>query len=141
MAMRFPYKLKQYNHPILPLGGRFVRPRPVVTASLVGPMNTWAGPVLLDTGADDSVFHEDVARSIGLDLTGAPPAHAAVASRGRVPLRYAQVVLRLTDGHEHREWPGWVGFTPVTLVYPCSASPAVSSSSPRCFWATAKKWN
>jgi hypothetical protein len=33
------------------------------------------------------------------------------------PLRYAQVTLRITDGQEYREWPAWVGFTPVKLRY------------------------
>ena len=35
-----------------------------------------------------------------------------------LPVRYARVTLRLTDGHEQREWPAWVGFTPAGLVYP-----------------------
>ncbi len=42
---------------------------------------------------------------------------SGVGSRG-LPLRYAPVTLRLTDGQEFREWPAWVGFTPAALVYP-----------------------
>lgn len=37
---------------------------------------------------------------------------------GRVPIRYAKVKLRLTDGIEFREWTGWVGFTSAALHYP-----------------------
>ena len=32
-----------------------------------------------------------------------------------IALLYAQVILRLTDGQEHREWPAWVGFAPIQM--------------------------
>ncbi len=32
-----------------------------------------------------------------------------------VPVQYAQVTLRITDGREFREWTAWVGFTTVQL--------------------------
>ncbi len=35
-----------------------------------------------------------------------------------IPLRYAEVTLRVTDGQEAREWKGWVGFTPARLYRP-----------------------
>ncbi|HEY7315101.1 MAG TPA: hypothetical protein VH643_37490 [Gemmataceae bacterium] len=35
-----------------------------------------------------------------------------------LPLRYAQVRLRITDGKEQREWPAWVSFTPAKLQLP-----------------------
>jgi hypothetical protein len=35
-----------------------------------------------------------------------------------VPLRYAEVTLRITDGQEHREWQAWVGFTASRLRRP-----------------------
>jgi hypothetical protein len=37
---------------------------------------------------------------------------------GTIPLRYAEIALRLTDGKEQREWRAWVGFTPVRLPIP-----------------------
>lgn len=33
-------------------------------------------------------------------------------------IRYAQVILRVTDGKEQREWPAWVGFTPAKVQSP-----------------------
>ena len=33
-------------------------------------------------------------------------------------VRYAKVTLRITDGHEQREWEGWVGFTSARLHRP-----------------------
>jgi hypothetical protein len=36
----------------------------------------------------------------------------------KLPLRFAEVTLRLTDGHEFREWRGWVGFTSTPLDRP-----------------------
>jgi hypothetical protein len=74
--------------------------------------------VLLDTGADDTVFPDHVARLIGLDLAGAPTGTVSGAGAAGLPVRYAQVTLRLTDGREQREWPAWVGFTPSRLTYP-----------------------
>jgi hypothetical protein len=35
-----------------------------------------------------------------------------------IVLRYAEVVLRISDGQEHREWPARVGFTSAPLHRP-----------------------
>jgi hypothetical protein len=59
-----------------------------------------------------------VAAAIGIDLTNAPASAAVGVGRVRATLRYAEVVLRLTDGREHREWPARVGFTAAPLPRP-----------------------
>ncbi len=73
MSLRFRYKLIPIGHPVLPLGGRWVRPRPLVAVTVVGPASSRAKEALLDTAADDTVFSETLAVQIGLDLTNAPP--------------------------------------------------------------------
>jgi hypothetical protein len=118
MTMRFRYVLRPTANPVIPLGGRFVRPRAIIPVTLVGPTNSWLTEALLDTGADDTVFPERLASLVGVDLTGAPAGVAEVAGRGAVPLRYAQVNLRVADSQEQREWLAWVGFTPVSLRQP-----------------------
>jgi hypothetical protein len=65
----------------------------------------------LDSGSDDTVFPEDLAALLGIDLTTAPSGQMKAANGGKASLLYAQVTLRLTDGVEQREWPAWVGFT------------------------------
>jgi hypothetical protein len=39
-------------------------------------------------------------------------------STSNVPLRYAQVTLRMESQGERREWPAWIGFTPAPLRRP-----------------------
>jgi len=85
---------------------------------VVGPAATVTRRALLDPGADDTVFPESVARLAGIDLTGTPTGAGMGVGRVSLPLRYAQVVLRISDGREHREWPAWVGFTAATLRQP-----------------------
>jgi hypothetical protein len=114
MSLTFAY----HFHPgaaVWPLGGRMGRPRPVVTVGVLGPTGSWTGTALLDTGSDDTVFPEDVAALIGLDLTNAPTGSASGVGMVAAPIRYAEVRLRLTDGNEFREWPARVGFTPTPL--------------------------
>jgi hypothetical protein len=116
--MKFHYRLFRFNRPLLSLGGRFVRPRPVVTVTVVGPAGSWPESALLDTAADDTVFHESLARRAGIDLTGAPTGVATAAGLAGATLAYVQVHMRLTDGKEYREWPAWVGFTSAFLAFP-----------------------
>jgi hypothetical protein len=74
---------------------------------------------LLDIGADDTVFSDVVASHIGIDLFHAPTGGASgVGPMAAVVLRYAEVVLRISDGKEHREWPARVGFTSAPLHRP-----------------------
>jgi len=73
---------------------------------------------LLDIGADDTVFPEAVAVRIGVDLTNAPSGVGEGVGLNSLPLRYAEVTLRIADNQEQREWRGWVAFTPAPLRRP-----------------------
>jgi hypothetical protein len=141
MSLRFPYARVPVATPVFPLGGRRERPRPIVLVSLVGPSDTVLKEALLDTGADDTVFPEQIASQVGVDLTGAPTGQGVGVGGTPLPLRYARVTLRLTDGQEHREWPAWVGFAPIRMNRPYSVSPGVCSSSGRAFSATSRRWS
>ena len=118
MSLLYRYRPIRMGRPVLPLGGRFVRPRPLVPVDIIGPLTTVTRNALLDSGADDTVLPEYVAGVIGLDLSNAPSGIAAGVGSSGVPVRYARVTLRLTDGRELREWLGWVGFTPARMTYP-----------------------
>jgi hypothetical protein len=85
---------------------------------MVGPTGALLRDGLLDTGSDDTVFDEALARSVGLDLTGAPQYRVNLAGRGVVTCRYADVVLRISDGVEEFEWRAAVGFVLVPLRNP-----------------------
>ncbi|HKI30641.1 MAG TPA: hypothetical protein VKA46_02025 [Gemmataceae bacterium] len=115
--MRFPYTPLRTKAPVVSLGGRQERPRPIVTITLIGPTGSRAIEGGLDSHADDTVFPEQYAVQIGIDLTNAPRGTAAGIGQVPVPVKYALVTLRLTDGVEQREWTGWVGFTPVLSRY------------------------
>jgi hypothetical protein len=116
--MRFHYRLDTVSRTVTSLGGRWVRPRPIVAVTVVGPTDSRVRDALLDTGSDDTVFPEELASKIGVDLSSSPAEPATGVSLAVVSLRYAEVTLRLTDGNEQREWRGWVGFMPAKLIYP-----------------------
>jgi hypothetical protein len=118
MSMIFSYAQVRLRRPAHPLGGRMTRPRPLIQVAMVGPLASWADLCLLDTGADDTVFPDSVAAIIGVDLTNAPTGEASGVGLVSTPLRYAQVILRVTDGREFCEWPAWVGFTAAPLRRP-----------------------
>jgi hypothetical protein len=86
----------------------------------MGPTDSRLIEAILDTAADDTVFPEELAGKIGIDLTNAPTGMAEGVGSTAVPVKYVQVTLRLTDaaGRERREWPAWVGFTSAPLPYP-----------------------
>ena len=70
MSLSYRYHLFATAGPVVGLGGRYSRPKPVIPViSVVGPQATRVTDALLDTGADDTVFPESVAAYIGLDLT------------------------------------------------------------------------
>ncbi len=87
------------------------RVKPVIPISLTGSLGTTARDALVDSGADEMVFSESLAALIGVDLALAPIGSAGAANQSAIPGRYAEVILRLSDGHENREWRAWVGFT------------------------------
>ena len=115
MSLRFRYKLFSAGHPIFPLGGRSVRPRPILGVTVIGPTDSRLRDAVLDSAADDTVFAESLAAQIGVDLRNAPVGYASGIGLVRAPVRYAELTLRITDGHEYREWPARVGFTPAAL--------------------------
>jgi hypothetical protein len=116
--MRFLYTPVRVPRSIVSLGGRWVRPRPLVTISLVGPLGAFVEDALLDTAADDTVFPISAATRIGADLTNSPKGEASGVGATPVVVHYALVELRLTDGKEFRRWPAWVGFTAARLKQP-----------------------
>jgi len=118
MTLRFRYKLLPSHQAVASLGGRWVRPRPLVTITLVGPSGVYVGQATLDTGADDTVFPEHAAANLGLDLTNAPTGEASGVGAAPLLVRYAPIELRLTDGREFRRWPAWVGFAGVPFKQP-----------------------
>jgi hypothetical protein len=118
MSLHFPYRTFLLGHSIPSLPGRTARPRSIISVTLIAPGGTAVQNGLLDTGADDTVFPETLAVSLGIDLTNAPTGGGSAATRGAVPLRYAEVTLRIADNQERREWLGWVGFTPARLHWP-----------------------
>ncbi len=118
MTMRFPYRLLPLQQAVVSLGGRWVRPRPLVFVTLIGPSGVFVDRAILDTAADDTVFPDAAAVTAGLDLTNAPTGEASGVDGAPVIVRYAAVELRLTDGREFRRWPAWVGFTAARLKQP-----------------------
>jgi len=118
MTMRFQYARPPARQPVISLGGRWVRPRPLVRVTVVGPSGVYVREALLDTAADDSVFPEIAAAKIGIDLAAAPFGEASGVGGAPVLVHYAAVELRLTDGKEFRRWPAWVGFTAARLKHP-----------------------
>jgi hypothetical protein len=115
MSLRYRYRVFPMPRSIWTLGGRWVRPRPVITVTVVGPTGTAVREGILDPAADDTVFPDAMATILGLDLTNAPLGEASGVGKIPVALRYAEVTLRITDGREQRQWQARVGFTTVPL--------------------------
>lgn len=118
MSLHFPYQLETARHAVVSLGGRWVRPRPVISVTLIGPKGTYVADAQLDPASDDTVFSETVAGRIGLDLSKAPIGRAAGIGMVSIPLRFAQATIRITDGREQREWLAWVAFASARLRRP-----------------------
>ena len=116
--MYFGYELQASRQSIVTLGGRFSRPRPILTVLLRGPFGDYPTDALIDTGSDDCVFPLHIAKRIGIDLTTAPLGSASGVGIASVTLYYTQVTLRIADNHEQREWQAWVGFTSAPLKRP-----------------------
>src|SRR4051794_35855550 len=118
MSLRYRYRLYSLHKSIWSLGGRWVRPRPVIEVTVGGPAGTTVTEGTLDTAADDTVFSEVLATVLGIDLTNAPAGVASGVGKAPVAVRYAEVTLRIADGHEQRQWQARVAFTPVRLKQP-----------------------
>src|SRR5690349_7333088 len=115
--MRFRYTPLRAKAPVVSLGGRQERPRPIVNVMLIGPAGARVIPAGVDSYADDTVFPEQQAALAGIDLTNLPQLTFSGIGQTPVPVRYAQLTLRLTDGKEFREWAAWVGFTPALIKH------------------------
>jgi hypothetical protein len=115
--MRYRYTRHQVPQPIISLKGRMDRPRPVVSVGIAGPKGHAARDAVVDPAADDTVFPQEIATAIGIDLANAPIGGGKGVGNRRVRLRFAEVTLRLTDGKEFREWRSWVGFAAVSMKY------------------------
>src|SRR5258708_2998525 len=116
--MRFRFVLDPMANPVLTLGGRFTRPRPVIPIGLVGPTGAKAVAAPVEPGADGQGFHDTVARDLGIDLTNAPQGAATGLAMNQSAIRYAEVIVRLAQGAERREWRAWVGFTSDPIIRP-----------------------
>jgi hypothetical protein len=118
VSLRFPYQHYSSARPIISLPGRAHRSRPVIAVTLLGPAASLSKDALVDTGADDTIFPENVARTVGIDLSAAPQMTVSALGTNAIPLRLVQVMLRVADANEQREWLAWVGFTPARLRHP-----------------------
>lgn len=118
MSLRFPYHLVPSTRFVVPLGGRSVRPRPIVAVTVTGPSGSRLREALLDTGADDTLFPASVAAHIGIDLSAAPVGFGTGVGAAVVSIRYAEVALRIASPNECREWTAMVGFTSAKLRQP-----------------------
>jgi hypothetical protein len=110
MSIRLLYRKVPTTQPVVTLTGRLDRPRPLTVVAVLGPIGSMPLDATIDSGSDDTVFPEHVAATIGIDLTNAPAGTSTGVSTGSVSVRFAEVVLRIADNHERREWKAWVGF-------------------------------
>ena len=98
MSFRYPYIAIPTSKPVVSLGNRWERPRPLLAIAVINPQDQskwrrYRG--CLDTGSGDTVFHEDTARLLGIDLAHAPTGQAEGTTGAAVTLRYAEVLLQL----------------------------------------------
>lgn len=113
--MKFSYRRPSISQPAWTLGGLTHRPQPVITASIIGPLRTVVRAALIDTGADETVFPADIAIQAGIDLTNAPTWIAHGVGGAMLAVQGAEVVLRITDGVEFREWTARVAFASMAI--------------------------
>jgi predicted aspartyl protease len=118
VSLRFPYKRFKVKDPIPSLAGQRERPRPILAVTLIGPAGSRSEDALLDTGADDTLFPEALATLLGIDLSQAPIRSGAGFGMHAATVRYAEVLLRIADTQEQREWKAQVGFTSAKLRQP-----------------------
>src|SRR5262245_61208147 len=101
--------------PLPHAGGRQYRSRPIIPVAVVGPSNTRVVEALVDSGADDTVFSDQLAVVLGVDLSRAPTITSAGVGGAPLVVRLAEVTLRVADNQEQREWRAWVAFAPIPL--------------------------
>jgi len=111
----FPYLPLPTIRPVISLGGAMVRYRPIVPVRVFGPLGSRLVDGCLDCASDDTIFPTSLARRIGIDLSGAPAGEAQPVGGLVIPLSYAALTLRLSDGFETYEWQATVGFVNLPL--------------------------
>jgi len=110
MTLQFDYRRFSLTSPAIALGGALTRDKPVIPVTVIGPTNSYLVWGLLDPGSDDTVFDEDLAELLGIDLDNAPFADLIGVGGSAIRVRYAPVTFRLWSPHERREWSALVGF-------------------------------
>lgn len=115
LPLRFPYLPLATRQPIPVLGGAQVRYRPILSVRLFGPSGSRLFDGCLDCASDDTIFPQALARTLGIDLTGAPRGEARPVDGVAIPYHYARVRLRISDGREQCEWEAMVGFASLQL--------------------------
>ena len=118
MTSTFHYTPHSRQQPVLSLGGRFSRPRPLISVELIVPGRSKVVNALLDTGADDTVFPDSVAAYLGIDLSSAAIGGGQGVGGVRIPLRYVNLNLRIAGNNEQRDWPATVAFAPLPNQLP-----------------------
>jgi hypothetical protein len=116
--MRFRYVPLATTRPIYPLGGAWVRHRPLLAIEIAGPLGSRFLDAVLDSGADDTIFPEHLAPRLGVVLANAPEGESAAVGGAPLVYRYASVTLRLADHYEECEWEAIVGFIAAPLRRP-----------------------
>lgn len=113
--MRFPYLPLPTRGPIPSLGGARLRFRPLIAVRLFGPNGSRLFDGCLDCASDDTIFPRFLARSLGIDLSGAPQGEARPVGGIAIPYLLTQLPLRVTDGKEQCDWLATVGFADLPL--------------------------
>ena len=113
MTISFPYASFRRQQPAVSLGGRYSRPRPRISVTLINSNHSGLLNALLDTGADDTIFPNHLATQLGIDLTNAPVGEGQGVGGRPFPVRYVNLTLRIADNNERHEWPAIVAFAPL----------------------------
>jgi hypothetical protein len=116
--MRFNYMALPTRQPIYPLGGLQFRYRPVLPIRVIAPRILPLVDACVDCASDDTLFPEQLARRLGINLSTAPQGEVRPTGKTTFGVRYAHVTLLLSDGRETLEWAAIVGFTAAPLRWP-----------------------
>lgn len=117
--MKFAYVPLATRRPVYSLAGAQLRYRPLIPLQVNGVHGSRLFDCSLDSGADDTLFPEQLAKILGISLTGPPDEGEALPVAGRpITYAYGRISLRLSDGFEACEWETIVGFIAAPLVWP-----------------------
>jgi hypothetical protein len=108
--VRFPYRVYEvFATPASGAEDGYIY-RPIIPFTLAGPSEALDFFGLVDTGADETYLTRRMADRLGLVVDEATE-HIIESASGEVAVRYAQVMIELTDGVESYRWPISVGIT------------------------------